>query len=125
MIGGKSDTSFSSPYKVWGKDLLEEKMLEYRFKLTTNTFFQANQEVAEEAYRQIRERAKTFEPETLLDLYRNLYHWYIYGSVTKRIIAAKAFCQIDMALKNFELNDVSNIEYINKDVAEYGNTENL
>lgn len=124
MIGGKSDTSFGSPYKVWGKDLLEEKMLEYRFKLTTNTFFQANQEVAEEAYRQIREHAKTFEPETLLDLYSGTCTIGIsMSSVAKRIIAVENFLpNRDMALKNFELNDVSNIEYIDKDVAEYMET---
>ena len=121
MTGGKTDTSFGSPYKVWGKDLLEEKMLEHRFKLTTNTFFQANQEVAEEAYRQIREYARSFEPETLLDLYSGTCTIGItMSSVAKRIIAVENFLpNRDMALKNFELNNISNIEYIDNDVADY------
>ncbi|MCM8532763.1 MAG: hypothetical protein NE330_16465, partial [Lentisphaeraceae bacterium] len=121
MTGGKSDSSFGSPYKIWGKDLLEEKMLEYRFKLTTNTFFQANQEVAENAYSQIREHAKKFSPETILDLYSGTCTIGIsLSGVADKIIAVENFLpNRDMAFKNFELNNVKNIEYIDKDVAEF------
>ena len=121
MTGGKTDSSFGSPYKIWGKDLIEEELLGHRFKLTTNTFFQANQEVAEEAYRQIREHAATFNSQTILDLYSGTCTIGIsLSNLAKRVIAVENFLpNRDMALKNFELNNIKNIDYIDKDVSEY------
>jgi 23S rRNA (uracil1939-C5)-methyltransferase len=121
VTDGKSDSSFGTPHKTWGQELIEEEMLGYKFKLTSNTFFQANQEVAQEAYRQIRDHAASFQPETVLDLYSGTCTIGIsLSGIAKKVIAVENFTpNRDMAFKNFKLNDISNIDYIDTDVAEY------
>jgi 23S rRNA (uracil1939-C5)-methyltransferase len=121
LAGGKGDSQFGSPYKTWGLEVIEEGMLGKRFKLATNTFFQSNQEVAEKAYDMIKSHAAAFQPQTILDLYSGTCTIGIsLADLAEKVTAVENFLpNRDMALKNFELNDVTNIEYIDKDVAEY------
>lgn len=121
---GKGDTSFGTPQKNWGRAYIEEDILGYRFNLSTNTFFQANQEVAEKAYSMIRDHANSFSPDSILDLYSGTCTIGIcLSKTTPKIIAVENFSpNRDMALKNFTLNKIDNIEYIDSDVAEFMKT---
>ena len=121
ISGGKMDSQFGTPHKTWGLEVIEEEMLGNRFKLAANTFFQANQEVAEKAYEMIKDHASSFKPQIILDLYSGTCTIGItLADIAEKVTAVENFLpNRDMALKNFELNNVSNIEYIDKDVAEY------
>ena len=120
-LNGKTDSSFGSQHKFWGKELIEEEMLGYKFKLSTNTFFQANQEIAQEAYRMIKDHAAAQKPKDILDLYSGTCTIGIsLSDVAEKIVAIENFSpNRDMALINFENNNVSNIEYIDQDVNDY------
>ncbi|MCM8528043.1 MAG: 23S rRNA (uracil(1939)-C(5))-methyltransferase RlmD [Lentisphaeraceae bacterium] len=121
VFEGKTDSSFGSQQKFWGKELIEEEMLGYKFKLSTNTFFQANQEIATEAYRMIKDHAAAQKPKEILDLYSGTCTIGIsLSDVANKVVAIENFApNRDMALLNFENNNVSNIEYIDKDVNDF------
>lgn len=121
VFEGKTDSSFGSVHKFWGKELIEEEILGYKFKLSTNTFFQANQEIAQEAYRMIKEHAASQNPKEILDLYSGTCTIGIsLSDIAEKIVAIENFSpNRDMALLNFENNNVSNIEYIDKDVNDF------
>ena len=125
--GGKTDSSFGSPHKFWGKELIEEDILGYRFKLSTNTFFQANQEIAQEAYRMIKEHAAAQKPQQILDLYSGTCTIGIcLSDVAEELVAIENFTpNRDMAMLNFKVNKIKNIEYIDQDVNEFMATSEL
>ena len=127
VFGGQTDSSFGTPHKHWGKKLIEEELLGYRFKLSTNTFFQANQEIASEAYSMIKSHAESFKPKEILDLYSGTCTIGISLSKSaEKVIAIENFTpNRDMAFLNFENNNISNIEYIDKDVNDYMLESNL
>lgn len=114
---GRSDVSFGSSYKFWGKEYIYETFLDNDFLLGPNTFFQSNAYVAEKAYSLIKEDVAKYKPKHLLDLYS--------GTCTIGIILSKEAESItavenipanrDLAVENFKNNDVSNIDYINDD----------
>ena len=121
VFEGKTDTSFGSQHKFWGKELIEEEMLGYKFKLSTNTFFQANQEIASEAYGMIKEHASAQNPKEILDLYSGTCTIGIsLSDAAEKVVAIENFApNRDMAMLNFENNNVTNIEYIDKDVNDF------
>ena len=120
-LSSRTDSSFGDQHKFWGKELIEEEILGYKFKLSTNTFFQANQEIAQEAYRMIKEHAAAQSPKEILDLYSGTCTIGIsLSDVAEKIVAIENFSpNRDMAFLNFENNKVSNIEYIDQDVNDY------
>ena len=118
---GRSDVSFGTSYKFWGKEYITETFLENDFLLGPNTFFQSNANVAEKAYSLIKEDVAKYSPDYLLDLYS--------GTCTIGIIVSKDAKTItavenipanrDLAFENFKSNDVENIEYINEDCQDF------
>ena len=121
VFEGKTDSSFGTQHKFWGEELIEEEMLGYKFKLSTNTFFQANQEIASEAYRMIKEHAAAQKPKDILDLYSGTCTIGIsLSEAAEKIVAIENFApNRDMAMLNFKNNNVTNIEYIDQDVNDF------
>lgn len=66
---GLADLSFGTPMAHWGAATIPESYLGMRFRIGPNTFFQANPDVAELAYAEIRGHVRAHRPDRLLDLY--------------------------------------------------------
>jgi len=117
----RSDTSFGTPYKFWGQETIEETLLGRRFLLQGNTFFQANAEIADFAYSQIRQHALSNDTKHLLDLYSGTCTIGIsLSDCVEKVTAVENFApNRSMAMRNFELNGVDNIEFIDADVADF------
>ncbi|NQZ55933.1 MAG: 23S rRNA (uracil(1939)-C(5))-methyltransferase RlmD [Lentisphaeraceae bacterium] len=124
LAAARGDSSFGTPYRYWGQEFIEEKILDYRFKLSSNTFFQANLEVAEKAYVEIRDHVKASKAQNVLDLYSGTCTIGIcLSDCAEKLTAVENFTpNRDMAFKNFETNKITNINYIDKDVAEFIDT---
>lgn len=118
ILQAKTDSSFGTVHKFWGKEFIEEKILGYRFKVSANTFFQTNQEIAEAAYAMIQDHVRENRPTQLLDLYSGTCTIGIsLAGLVEKIIAVENFpANRDMAMLNFAANEVTNIDYIDTDV---------
>lgn len=121
VFEGQTDSSFGTQHKFWGLEMIEEEMLGFTFKLSTNTFFQANQEIASAAYSMIKEHAAAQDPKVILDLYSGTCTIGIsLSDSAEKIVAIENFApNRDMAMLNFEKNNVTNIEYIDRDVKDF------
>ena len=107
--------------KVWGEEFIEEELLGKRFILGPLTFFQSNHDVAGMAYASIRDFIQKCGAKKILDLYSGTCTMPIlFSDLVEEITAVENFSDnVAMARKNFEANDVTNVNLLEADVAEY------
>ncbi|MEG1596888.1 MAG: class I SAM-dependent RNA methyltransferase, partial [Bacilli bacterium] len=103
---------------IKGKGYLLEEVLGNKFIITNKSFFQINNEIMVKLYEYILNKVKENKYNNILDLYC--------GTGTIGIILSKEVKQVlgielnkeavESALKNKELNNITNIDFINDDV---------
>lgn len=106
---------------IYGKGFIEEKIGDYRFKITPNSFFQTNSKQCEKLFEKAAEIAEFKKTENVLDLYCGCgaISLYISGMVRKVYGVELSSESIEMANVNRELNSVINCEFEAKDVKDY------
>ncbi|RLB86642.1 MAG: 23S rRNA (uracil(1939)-C(5))-methyltransferase RlmD, partial [Deltaproteobacteria bacterium] len=103
---------------IHGEDFITEKLGEFRFKISANSFFQTNTRACKKLYAKVAEYADLKGDETVLDLYsgtgtipiwlsRDAKQVYGIEIVTSAVIDAK---------KNARLNGIENCEFYEGDI---------
>lgn len=108
-----------------GKEFIEEKLEDFRFKISPKSFFQTNTRQAEELYRITRRMAGCTGTEVLYDLYCGTGSIGIFLSKdVKKIVGVET---IDDAVKDARLNaswnGIGNAEFFSGDVIHICNDE--
>lgn len=110
MTGGPSDT----PYKLlFGDDHITESLLDMKFQISPNAFFQVNTAAAEVLYKQVRDWASVTPNSVLLDVCcgTGTIGLTVAKSVQKVIGIEMCAQAIEDAKVNAKLNDVTNVTY--------------
>ncbi len=103
-----------------GLTCIKDKIGEYEFEISANSFFQTNTRGAELLYKTVKEYAGLTEQETVVDLYSGTGAIAIYlsGSAKKVIGMEIAESAVNDARNNCRLNGVSNCSFILGDIKE-------
>ena len=106
---------------VYGKGFIEEKIGEYKFKITPNSFFQTNSKQCEKLFERIVEFAEFNKSENVLDLYCGCGAISLFISALVDNVYGVELSEesIEMANVNAELNNVTNCRFEAKDVKDY------
>ena len=119
-INGKmNDTIYDQEVICYhGKSFIEEKLENYRFKISPKSFFQTNTYQAEALYRVTREFAGLTGEETLYDLYCGTGSIGIFCSANaKKVIGIEVVEDaIKDAYENATLNEIHNCKFFAGDV---------
>ncbi|MBD5402978.1 23S rRNA (uracil(1939)-C(5))-methyltransferase RlmD [bacterium] len=115
IMGKKSES-------VFGKDFVEEQMIDKTFKIGANTFFQINPKSAENIFKYVKEYiANNFESPLVLDAYAGISSFGICVSdVSKKVVSVeenKDSC--DLAKDVVVMNKIKNLEIHNEDAAQF------
>jgi 23S rRNA (uracil1939-C5)-methyltransferase len=97
-----------------GKRTITEKLGEFTFEISSNSFFQTNPRQAEKLYRTVLNMADLEGTEEVLDLYCGNGTISIFLSpVTKKVIGIEAVEEsVQNARRNTELNNIVNCEFL-------------
>ncbi|NOS86546.1 MAG: 23S rRNA (uracil(1939)-C(5))-methyltransferase RlmD [Ignavibacteria bacterium] len=106
---------------IYGDGFIEEKIGNYKFKITPNSFFQTNSKQCERLFDTVADFADFSTDENVLDLYCGCgaISLYISGKVKSVYGVELSAESITMANVNAELNGVTNCEFKDMDVKEY------
>ncbi len=106
---------------IFGKGYIEEKIGNYRFKITPNSFFQTNSKQCEKLFEQVAEFGDFKPGEKVLDLYCGCGAISLYISgMTETVHGVELSSEsIEMANVNAGLNSVTNCSFEAKDVKDY------
>jgi len=106
---------------IYGDGFIEEKIGEYRFKITPNTFFQTNSKQCEKLFETAAAIADLGKEENVLDLYCGCGAISLYVSAMVKSVHGVELSNesIDMASENAELNGVYNCTFEAMDVKDY------
>ena len=100
------------------KDYITSNILDYKFHVRANSFFQVNGKVTEELYNEVIRHIKNINAKNVLDLYCGVGTIGI--SISKyvdKVVGVEIVKEaIDDALENKNINKVNNIEFINSSV---------
>lgn len=107
---------------LFGKDYIEEKILDKTFKIGADTFFQVNPESAENIFRYVKEFLQNnCDSPVVLDAYAGISSFGIaISDVCQKVVTVeevKASC--DLAKEVAKLNNIKNIEIYNEDAAKF------
>ncbi|WDE98364.1 23S rRNA (uracil(1939)-C(5))-methyltransferase RlmD [Lentisphaera profundi] len=121
------DDSLGECRKFWGKEFINETLLGRDFILGPLTFFQANHEVASAAYSSVRDFIKESKAKNIHDLYSGTCTMpVIFSDLVDTITAVENFSEnVRMAEMNLEANKITNVNFIEQDVAEFLQQEDL
>lgn len=114
-----SIVKYDSSYQViYGKPYIIEKMNDLEFMISPSSFFQINTEQALKLYDLVLELANLKGNETIVDLYCGTGTIGLYLSrYCKKVIGVEINKDsINDAIKNKELNNINNIDFISGDV---------
>ncbi len=105
---------------VYGDGFIEDKIGDFRFRISANSFFQTNPKGAENLYAKVREYAELSGKEEVLDLYSGTGTIPIFLSKdAKRIIGIEISQDaVKDARKNCSLNGIDNCLFIIGDIRE-------
>jgi 23S rRNA (uracil1939-C5)-methyltransferase len=103
-----------------GLTCIKDKIGEFEFEISANSFFQTNTRSAERLYKTVKEYAGLTDQETVVDLYSGTGAIAIYlsGSAKKVIGMEIAESAVNDAMNNCRLNGVSNCSFILGDIKE-------
>jgi 23S rRNA (uracil1939-C5)-methyltransferase len=103
-----------------GLRCIKDKIGEFEFEISANSFFQTNTRGAERLYQTVKEYADLTAQETVVDLYSGTGAIAIYlsGSAKKVIGMEIAESAVTDAMNNCRLNGVSNCSFILGDIKE-------
>lgn len=105
-------------YCLFGDDHIQEKLVDYRFKISANSFFQTNTRACEKLYGQVALDAGLSGTETVLDLYSGTGTIPIWLSSKAKMVYGIEIIEsavID-AKKNAALNKIDNCEFLLGDI---------
>jgi 23S rRNA (uracil1939-C5)-methyltransferase len=103
-----------------GEDHLKDNIDSYTFMISANSFFQTNTDGAGILYRQAKKYADLQGGETVLDLYSGTGSIAIFlsDSAGRVIGIEKVGSAVQDARRNCQINNISNCEFIQGDIAE-------
>ncbi|HON77012.1 MAG TPA: 23S rRNA (uracil(1939)-C(5))-methyltransferase RlmD [Spirochaetota bacterium] len=115
---GLADMSFGEVHEIIKGGHIEESFDGIRFRITPNSFFQSNSEIALAMYRRVRDE---LQGEKVLDLYSGV------GSISLFVAGKAAHVTgielveeaVDNARINMELNGITNVEFHCFDARDY------
>lgn len=116
----KKDNNY---YLVYGKDYIIEKIGNFKFMISADSFFQVNTNQAEILYNKVLEYADLSKDDYLLDLYcgTGTISLYLSNYVHKVFGIEINKYAIKNAFKNKEINNIDNAEFICSDVSKLVN----
>ncbi|MGO4928756.1 23S rRNA (uracil(1939)-C(5))-methyltransferase RlmD [Fundicoccus sp. Sow4_D5] len=96
---------------LWGRDFIEDKMLDMTFRISPNSFYQVNTPQAEVLYQTAIEAAGLTGKETVLDAYCGIGTLSLaLAKHAKNLYAMEIVAEaIEMAEQNAELNSIENV----------------
>lgn len=115
ILGNKSEC-------LYGKDFVEEKILDKTFKIGPNTFFQINPKSAENIFKYVKEHlSQNFEKPTVLDAYAGISSFGIcISDVCKKVVTVEENKEsTELAKETAQNNRVKNVEIHNQDAANF------
>ena len=121
MTTRKSMVAFGEKEKVYyGPGTITEKLGEFTFRLSANSFFQTNTVQAERMYDRVRDLAKLQPEDVLYDLYCGTGAIAIYLSpFVKRLLGIELTASaVKDAERNAEFNHVANCSFLQGDLKE-------
>lgn len=106
---------------IYGDGFIQEKIGNYKFKITPNSFFQTNSKQCETLFDTVADFAEFSKDENVLDLYCGCgaISLYISGMVKSVYGVELSPESISMANVNAELNNVTNCQFKDMDVKDY------
>lgn len=111
---------------LYGKNFIEETILDKTFKIGPNTFFQINPQSAENIFKYVKEHlSQNFENPTVLDAYAGISSFGIcISDVCKLVVTVEENKEsTELARETAQNNHVENIEIYNQDAAEFFKNE--
>lgn len=105
---------------VYGKEYITDKIGEYTFKITADSFFQVNTLQAEKLYEVLKNNLKLEKDKTVLELYSGVGSIGIYLSKEAKNIFAVEIVEsaVQAAKENARINNVNNITHVVGDATE-------
>jgi 23S rRNA (uracil1939-C5)-methyltransferase len=103
-----------------GNPCIRDRIGEFEFEISANSFFQTNTRGAERLYETIKEYADLSESETVVDLYcgTGAIAIYISGAAKTVIGIEIAETAVNDAMNNSRINGISNCQFILGDIKE-------
>ncbi len=121
LSDGMSDISFGAPVKYYGESHIFEEYLGKKFLIGPNTFFQANPNVAEQAYKKIANYAP--EGKLAIDAYSGtgVIAQLMADKFEKVVAVENIDDNVDLAHINMENNGIptDKIEYLREDAVKF------
>ena len=107
-----------------GEGRIIDRIGPYDFQISANSFFQTNTRSAENLYRTVEEFAALKGSEIVMDLYSGTGTIPIFLSRKCKLVIGLEIAQsaVSDALKNCNLNGISNCQFIEGDIREQLNT---
>jgi 23S rRNA (uracil1939-C5)-methyltransferase len=106
---------------LYGEDAIFEKVGEFTFRISSNSFFQTNTRQAERLYGLILDLAELTGKEKVWDLYcgTGAISAFLSKSASRVVGVESMQNTISNAIENAELNQIKNCEFICSDVKEF------
>ena len=109
-----------------GDDFIEEKLLDKKFKIGSNTFFQVNPQSAENIFSYVKDFIKNnYKVPLILDAYAGIATFGICVSdIAQKVVSVEENCESCMrAAESLKINNINNLEIHNSDAAEFFKAE--
>lgn len=122
----KADIAIWNLELIYWKKIIQEKLLWLKFNISPKSFFQTNSYQAEVLYKEVLEAAKWLiknkdKFETVLDLYAWTWTiWMVFANHSKKVYSVELVKEASKDWEeNAKLNNIKNIEFINKKVEDF------
>ena len=109
-----------------GDDFIEEKLLDKKFKIGSNTFFQVNPQSAENIFSYVKDFIKNnYKAPLILDAYAGIATFGICVSdIAQKVVSVEENGESCMrASESLKINNINNLEIHNSDAAEFFKAE--
>ncbi len=116
-----SEVSFGESIQHWADEYISENYLGKTFYIAPNTFFQANADVAEIAYTQIKKHVIKSRPSLVIDTYSGtgVIAQLISENVDRVIAVENVKENLTIAAANLKNNSITNVEFVEADALKY------
>lgn len=111
---------------ICGKDHIIEKILDNKFIIGSETFFQVNPKSAENIFRYVKNYiSENFERPTILDAYAGISAFGICVSdISKKVVSIEENTKsVELAKQSAQLNKIDNIEFNSGDAGKFFSNE--